>query len=54
MIYFDLVLITQFWKDVYALMFVVFRMYKANHSLEALVLEAAKENRPRKRTEVIM
>ena len=54
MIYFDLILITQFWKDVYAHMFVVFRMYKANHSLEALVLEAAKGNGPRKRTEVIM
>jgi len=35
-------------------MFVVFRMYKANHSLEALVLEAGKGNKSRKRTEVIM
>jgi len=54
MIHFDLILMTQFWKDVYGHMFVVFRMYKANHSLETLVLEEANGNRPRKRPEVIM
>jgi hypothetical protein len=54
MIYFDLILISQFWKDVYTDMFVVFRMCKANHIFEVLILEAAKGNRPRKRTEVIM
>jgi hypothetical protein len=43
MIYVDLILITHFWKYVYARMFVVFRMYKANHSLEASFFAAGNE-----------